>query len=739
MFELTAEEKSKVQEAFDDLMNGLPKNMIKTDREVIKKAYLFASKAHGTEKRKSGEPYILHPIAVAKIVSEEIGLRTRSIASALLHDVVEDTEYTLEDIEKEFGQQIRDIVDGLTKITVVIEGDSSLQASTFRKLLLTLVDDVRVILIKLADRLHNMRTLQALTRKKQIKIASETLYLFAPLAHRLGLYTIKTELEDLSLKHKNPDVYIDLANKISHSEKISSHFINKFIEPISAKLEEEKFNVEIFGRPKSIYSVWRKMQEKNVPFEQIYDILAVRIVFKPKPRIPEITQCWHIYSTITQLYKAKTDRLRDWVSRPKANGYEALHATFMGPHGKWIEVQIRSERMNDIAEHGFAAHWKYKTGDSKEGELDRWLKGVSDMLKNQETGDIEFLEDFKLNLFDAEMVTFTPKGKEIILPKNSSALDFAYEIHTAIGKKAIGAKVNHKLVPLSTRLNTGDQVEILTSDIQSPQLEQLEFVKTAKAKSSIKDSFKEQRRKEIFHGQKTIEEQLKLLNYRPQASVFRKLFDEFQVNSKDDLYQILGRDPVSLEQIKKILRKRSKSKTVRFWDLQFFTSKKNDQPTINTGSNSSLVIQGNPEENEFRLAKCCEPIPGDAVIGYRNDELSEILIHKTTCPIASKLMTSQGDHIVAAKWTSHKVMAFLARIYMTGIDRLGLANDITNNISKELSVNILSMNLDSHDGIFEAHFDLYVHNTEDINNLILNLSKVKSVDSVKRIEKIEDT
>jgi GTP pyrophosphokinase len=491
--------------------------------------------------------------------------------------------------------------------------------------------------------------------------------------------------------------------------------------------------------PKPIYSVWRKMQEKNVPFEQIYDILAVRIVFKPKPRIPEITQCWHIYSTITQLYKAKTDRLRDWVSRPKANGYEALHATFMGPHGKWIEVQIRSERMNDIAEHGFAAHWKYKTGDSKEGELDRWLKGVSDMLKNQETGDIEFLEDFKLNLFDAEMVTFTPKGKEIILPKNSSALDFAYEIHTAIGKKAIGAKVNHKLVPLSTRLNTGDQVEILTSDIQSPQLEQLEFVKTAKAKSSIKDSFKEQRRKEIFLGQKTIEEQLKLLNYRPQASVFRKLFDEFQVNSKDDLYQILGRDPVSLEQIKKILRKRSKSKTVRFWDLQFFTSKKNDQPTINTGSNSSLVIQGNPEENEFRLAKCCEPIPGDAVIGYRNDELSEILIHKTTCPIASKLMTSQGDHIVAAKWTSHKVMAFLARIYMTGIDRLGLANDITNIISKELSVNIRSMNLDSHDGIFEAHFDLYVHNTEDINNLILNLSKVKSVDSVKRIEKIEDT
>jgi GTP pyrophosphokinase len=739
MFELTTEEKNKVQEAFNELMNGLPKNIIKADKDLIRKAFVFASNAHGTEKRKSGEPYILHPIAVARIVSEEIGLRTRSIVSALLHDVVEDTEYTLDDIEKEFGAQVRAIIDGLTKITVVLDGDSSLQASTFRKLLLTLVDDVRVILIKLADRLHNMRTLQALPRKKQIKIASETLYLFAPLAHRLGLYSIKTELEDLSLKYKNPEVYIELANKINHSEKISSHFINKFIEPVKAKLEEEKFKLDVHGRPKTIYSVWRKMQEKNVPFEQIYDILAVRIVFKPKPRIPEITQCWHIYSTITQLYKAKTDRLRDWVSRPKANGYEALHATFMGPHGKWIEVQIRSERMNDIAEHGFAAHWKYKTGDSKEGELDRWLKGVSDMLKKQEAGDIEFLEDFKLNLFDAEMVTFTPKGKEIILPKHSSALDFAYEIHTEVGKKAIGAKINHKLVPLSTTLNSGDQVEILTSDIQSPQLEQLEFVKTAKAKSSIKDSFKEQRRKQIFRGQKNIEEQLKQLNYRPQASVFRKLFDEYRVNSKDDLYQILGKKEIPLEEIRQILRKRSKSKAVRFWDLQFFSSKKTEQLPIDSESNASLVIQENPEGNEFRLARCCEPIPGDAVIGYRNDESSEIIIHKSTCPIANKLMTSQGDHIVAAKWTSHKIMAFLARLNMSGIDRLGIANDITNIISKELSVNIRSMNLDSHDGVFEATFDLYVHNTEDINNMILTLSKVKGVDSVKRMEKIEDS
>lgn len=738
MFELTAEEKSKIQEAYAGLMAGLPRNISRTDKDLIRKAFLFASKAHGGEKRKSGEPYMVHPIAVAKIVSEEIGLGTKSITAALLHDVVEDTDYNLEQIEAEFGTHIRNICDGLTKITGVIDASSSNQASTIRKLLLTLVDDVRVILIKLADRLHNMRTLHALPRKKQIKIASETIYIYAPLAHRLGLYTIKTELEDLSMKYKNPEIYEDLANRISHSEKISAHFINKFIEPVRLKLEEEKFKFEIFGRSKSIYSVYRKMQEKNIPFEQVYDVLAVRIIFKPKPRIPEITQCLHIYSIIAAEYKEKSDRLRNWVSRPKANGYEALHATFMGPHGKWIEVQIRSERMNDIAEHGFAAHWKYKTGDSKEGELDRWIKKVSEMLQNQETGDIEFLEDFKLNLLDNEIVIYTPKGKEIIMPQGSTALDFAYEIHTEVGKKAIGAKINHKLVPLSRALNTGDQVEILTSDIQSPQIEQLSFVKTAKAKSSIKDTFKEQRKKEILRGQRILEERLKQLNYRPQASVFRKLFEEYGVSNKEDLYQILGRDDLPLEQIKKILKKRSKSKTVRFWNLQFFSSRKSDNEAAGKEVQPVVEDQANAEGIEFRLAKCCEPIPGDDVIGYRNEESSEVIIHKASCPIATKLLSSQAENIVPAKWTSLKKMAYLARLKMTGIDRIGIANEITNIISKELNVNIRSLNMESHDGIFEANFDLYVHHTEDINNLILNLSKVKGVDSVKRVEKLED-
>ena len=736
MFELTTEEQNRIHEAYEELMAGLPKNLVRTDRELIQKAFLFASKAHGSEKRKSGEPYVVHPIAVARIVSEEIGLGTKSIVCALLHDVVEDTHYSLEQIEEGFGTQVRNIIDGLTKITGAFDSNSSLQASTFRKLLLTLVDDVRVILIKLADRLHNMRTLEALPRKKQIKIAGETLYLYAPLAHRLGLYTIKTELEDLSLKYKNPEVYEDLANQIIRSEKISAHLINKFIEPVKQRLEEEKFRFDIFGRSKSIYSVWRKMQEKGIPFEQVYDILAVRIVFKPKPRVPEASQCLHIYSLIASIFKEKPDRLRNWVSRPKANGYEALHATFMGPHGKWIEVQIRSERMNDIAEHGFAAHWKYKTGDTKEGELDRWLKKVSETIKNPESGDMEFVDDFKMNLFDNEIVTFTPKGKEVILPQGSTALDFAYEIHTEVGKKAIGVKINHKLVPLSRILNTGDQVEILTSDIQSPQIEQLAFVKTAKAKSSIKDTFKDLRKKQIQNGQKILEEQLKQLNYRPQASVFRKLFESFGVTSKEELYQILGRDEIPLESIKRILKKRSKSREVKFWNLQIF-SKKTDQPAIDSGEPSGDRSK-DEEAFEFQLATCCHPIPGDEIIGFRNLESSQINIHKSTCDNAIRLMSQKGNLIVPTKWTSVKMLAYLARLYVTGIDRLGIASDITNAISKELNVNIRSLNIEAHDGIFEGIFDLYVHNTEDITNLVFNLTRIKGVDTVKRVEKMEE-
>ena len=738
MFELSVEEKNLIQKAFSELIEGLPKHIHKAEKEMIRKAYQFSLKAHGSERRKSGEPYVLHPIAVARIVSEEIGLGPKSIAAALLHDVVEDTEYALEDIEREFGTKIKTVIDGLTKITGAFDRNSTLQASTFRKILLTLAEDIRVILIKLADRLHNMRTLHALPRVKQIKTAGETLYLYAPLAHRLGLYSIKTELEDLSLKYKNPDVYSDLANKLSYNEKISAHFIKKFIEPIEAKLDEEKFKYEISGRPKSIYSVWHKMQIKSIPFEQVYDLFAVRIVFKPKPRIAEKTQCWFIYSLITDLFNVKPDRIRDWVSHPKANGYEALHATVMGPHGKWIEVQIRSDRMNDIAERGFAAHWKYKTGESQETELDKWIKKVSVLLQDQDTDDMEFLEDFKLNLFENEILTFTPKGREILLPKDSTALDFAYDIHTEVGNKAIGAKINHKLVPLSELLHPGDQVEVLTSDIQTPQLDWLEFVKTAKAKSSIKAAFKDQRKTEVAKGQQWLEEKLKEINYRPSTSVFRKLFEEFGVTAKEELYQQIGRQEIPLENLKKILKKRSKSKQVRFWGLQLFTPKENDSK-VPTGKRPGKVeLREDHEEKNFRLASCCEPIPGDEILSFRESETSEIVVHKSNCQIAIRLVSSKADQMVESKWTTHKVMAYLAHLHINGIDRIGLVNEITSIIFKELHVNIRSMVFETRDGIFEGNFDLYVHNTEDVIKLIGQLNKLKGVESVKRLEKSED-
>lgn len=740
MFELSVSEKGKVLEAYQELVSVLPANLTKQNKELIWKAYEFALKAHGGDKRKSGEPYILHPIAVARIVAEEIGMGTKSIVAALLHDVVEDTDYTLEDIEKEFGQPVKIIIDGLTKIKGAFSSDSSLQVSTFRKLILTLAEDVRVILIKLADRLHNMRTLGALPPKKQIKISSETLYLYAPLAHRLGLYTIKTELEDLSLKYKNPDVYKDIANRISHSEKVSGHFIKKFIEPIRTKLDEQDFEYDISGRPKSIYSVWHKMQTKNLAFEQIFDFLAVRITFKPKPKIAEKTQCWYIYSLITDLYKVKPDRIRDWVSHPKANGYEALHATVMGPHGKWVEVQIRSERMNEIAERGFAAHWKYKSDETREGELDKWIRKVSDMLQSQEVSDIEFFEDFKLNLFESEIVAFTPKGKEVPLPKGSTALDFAYDIHTQIGHTAIGAKVNHRLVPLSYKLSTGDQVEVLTSKIQTPQYEWLEMVKTARAKTAIKSVFKEQRRKDISKGQKILEEKLKELNYRPSSSVFKKMFEAYEVSSKEDLYLKLGQDLISLENLKKVLKKRSKNKQVRFWNLQFLSRKEDEnEEDLNPPDNSgTFLLREDQEKLDYQLANCCEPIPGDEIIGYRNPDSSNIVIHKSQCPTALKLNSSQAERMVQASWTSHKVLAHLARIKLQGIDRIGMANELTEKITTQLSINIRSMTIESRDGIFEGYFDLYVHNTEDLNKLISSLLKVKGVESVERVEKSEE-
>jgi len=709
------------------------------------KAYNLANEAHKGVRRKSGEPYILHPIAVAKIVSSEIGLGAKAVACALMHDVVEDTDYTIDDIERIFGKKIASIIDGLTKITDVFDANSTIQAENFRKILLTLADDIRVILIKLADRLHNMRTLESLPVTKQMKIASETIYLYAPLAHRLGLYAIKTELEDLSLKYRYPQVYEEIQAKITDNEKRRVQLINQFSLPIIQKLEENNIDFEINGRPKSVYSVWKKMQTKNVSFEEIYDLLAVRIVFNPYPHIPEKTQCWHIYSLITDIYRPKPDRLRDWVSTPKANGYEALHCTVMGPNGKWVEVQIRSRRMDEIAERGFAAHWKYKEMDTstQENELDKWIRRVREMLENPQENALEFLDEFKLNLFTSEIIVFTPKGETRSLPKGATAVDFAYEIHTEIGNKAIGAKVNHKLVPLSYKLSSGDQVEIITAASQKPTWELLDFATTAKAKAAIKNALKGDVKNKIERGQQLLETKLLEMGIQPSSWVFKKILPAYEVSSKDELYAKIGSGLVNLDNLKKILKKNSQSKWIKYWKLQLGLGSKKLKANEETPTRFDLrkpIVLGENSDAEnplYMVAKCCNPIPGDEVIGYLSPD-DVVIIHKATCAEAVRLMSQHGDRIVAAKWTTQMALSFLVRIEVNGMDRIGIISELTRVISQELMVNIRKFHIESHDGIFEGYIDLYVHDVTHLNNLIMNIMKIKGMENVKRMDKFDE-
>jgi len=749
MITQTKVEEIEIQEKFEYLLNNCSHCESKRDQQLIQKAFNIANEAHKGMKRRSGEPYILHPLAVAKIVTHEMGLGAKSVVCALLHDVVEDTDYTLENVERHFGKKIALIINGLTKISDIFDTSSSLQAENFRKILLTLSDDVRVILIKLADRLHNMRTLDSMPPNKQIKIAGETIYIYAPLAYRLGLYAIKTELEDYSLKYSYPEIFEDLVNKIKDNEKKRLQLINKFSLPIIEKLNQQNIKFEINGRPKSIYSIWNKIQNKNVLFEEVYDLLAIRIIFEPLPGIPEKTQCWNIYSMITDIYMPKPDRIRDWVSTPKTNGYEALHATVMGPSGKWVEVQIRTKRMDEIDEKGFAAHWKYKGVKSHESELDRWLKSIREMLENPQSNALEFLDEFKLNLFYSEIFVFTPKGQIKNLPKNATALDFAYEIHSEIGNKAIGAKLNHKLVSLNHKLNSGDQVEILTSDKQKIQREWLDFVITAKAKSYIKNSFKAERKNRIEKGKTILENKLKEFSLYPNSRIFRKLLSGYKVLNKDELYSKIGSEIITLENLKKILKKNTKNKWIRYWNLQFHksTSKSKSRKYQSNKPKkqqkfdykSPYILRENIDEPEtlYKIAKCCNPIPGDDVIGYKSPSES-VVIHKTKCPSAIILMSRHGDLIVPAKWTTHKILSFLTRISLKGIDRFGIYNNITTVISKELNVNIRTINLEGHDGIFEGTIDLYVHNTKDLNNLIMNLIKIKGLVAVNRVEASSD-
>jgi GTP diphosphokinase / guanosine-3',5'-bis(diphosphate) 3'-diphosphatase len=735
------EDKKLIESEYDSLVSNLYRCNKPGDREQIEKAFKIANEAHWNMRRKSGEPYIIHPISVAKIVNQEIGLGAKSITVALLHDVVEDTDYTLEDVEKDFGPKIKSMIDGLTKIsgTYNKENSSSLQAENFRKMLLTLSDDLRVILIKIADRLHNMRTLDSLPEHKKMKIAGETIFLYAPLANRLGLYAIKSELEDLSFKFRQPLIYDEIAAKLKLSEKKYIALINKFSLPIIDKLTNAGLMFDVSGRPKSIFSIWKKMQSKNVPFEEVYDVLAVRIVFEPSPGIPEKTQCWNIYSMITDTYLPKPDRLRDWVSRPKSNGYEALHLTVMGPEGKWVEVQIRSKRMDEIAERGYAAHWKYKGDGEQESELDKWLKKIRLMLENPLEDPIEFLDEFKMNLFSLEIMVFTPKGTLVSLPKGASALDFAYEIHTEIGNKAIGAKINYKLNPLSATLMSGDQVEIITSDIAKPEKEWLSFVRTAKAKEAIKDALKTETTNRIQKGMEILDEKLKELNVTPGPEVLKKLLLAYDVLNKDELYSGIELGIINLENLKKIVRKNTSKNVIKYWELRLIGSKKESKEVHETAENIDtsvpFLLRENVEnaEQSYEIAACCNPIPGDEVIGYRSPE-GAIVIHKPKCPVAIRIMSNEGNRIIAVKWAIHKLVSFLARISMTGIDRLGLVNEITNIISSELKVNMTNISISVKDGIFSGTIDIYVHHTKDLNNLILKISNIKGIENIKRVE-----
>ena len=733
----TAEDEVIIKEKWDDLLLSCTK-ICKNDEDwnFIKRAFFLAKEAHQGVRRRSGEPYLLHPIAVAKIVIEEIGLGVKSVVAALLHDVVEDTEYSVEDMERIFGPKIASMVDGLTKMSGVFNADTSEQAEYFRKVLLTLSDDVRVILIKIADRLHNMRTLGAMPMNKQIKITGETIYLFAPLAYRLGLYSIKSELEDLCMKYRFPQQYAEITQKLQESEASRREFIDKFNAPIIASLNRDNINYEISGRVKSVYSIWSKMQRKQIPFEEIYDLFAIRIVFKPLPFPSEKTQCWQIYSTITDIYTPKPDRLRDWISMPKANGYEALHSTVMGPDGVWVEVQIRTQRMEDIAERGFAAHWKYKhaTISQDEDEFDKWLKQIRAALNSPTENAVDFLDNFKLSLYTSEIVVFTPKGETRKMPFGATALDFAYDIHSKIGNSAISAKINHKLEPITTQINSGDQIEIITADNARPKPEWLETVTTAKAKQSIKSFLKRERQNNIERGMQMLDDKMKSLNVKLSGRVLRKITPIYDSKNKEELYSKIGAGIVSLDNLDKALKVNSKSKILKFWTL-FIPQKKEDEADDTAIPGEIAPAEEAPAtEPQFEIAECCKPIPGDKVVGYRDPATGNIVVHKATCDELNRLATQFGRNIVKEeiKWSQHKAMSYLVTTELRGIDRQGILLDLAKVVSADFNINIREVNIHSHDGIFEGSVSLYVKDAESLHAVMDKLRKIKGIESVKR-------
>ena len=732
-----------INQAFHELLNDYLSTKHRKEVEIITKAFNFANQAHKGIKRRSGEPYIMHPIAVASIVCNEIGLGSTSICAALLHDVVEDTDYTVEDIENIFGPKIAQIVDGLTKISGGIFGDrASAQAENFKKLLLTMSNDIRVILIKIADRLHNMRTLGSMLPNKQYKIAGETLYIYAPLANRLGLYKIKTELENLSFKYEHPEEYAEIEEKLNATAAERDKVFNDFTAPIRTQLDKMGLKYRILARVKSIYSIWNKMQTKHVPFEEIFDLLAVRIIFEPRNEEEELNDCFDIYVSISKIYKPHPDRLRDWVSHPKANGYQALHVTLMGNNGQWIEVQIRSERMNDVAEQGFAAHWKYKEGGGSEdeGELEKWLKTIKEILDDPQPDAIDFLDTIKLNLFASEIFVFTPKGELKTMPQNSTALDFAFSLHTDIGSHCIGAKVNHKLVPLSHKLQSGDQVEILTSKSQRVQPQWEVFATTARARAKIAAILRKERKANQKIGEEILSEFLKKEEIRPDDSVIEKLRKLHNAKNEEELLAAIGSKTIILgEADKNELKEKQTSNWKKYLTFSFGNSKEKQQeekePQEKEKINPKQVLKLTEEslQKKYIMAECCHPIPGDDVLGYV-DENDRIIIHKRQCPVAAKLKSSYGNRILATEWDTHKELSFLVYIYIKGIDSMGLLNEVTQVISRQLNVNIRKLTIETEDGIFEGKIQLWVHDVEDVKTICNNLKKIQNIKQVSRVE-----
>lgn len=737
-----------IQDGFEDLLKDYLNSNHRRKVERITKAFNFAKQAHDGVKRRSGEPYIMHPIAVAKIVCSEMGLGSTSICAALLHDVVEDTEYTVEDIRNMFGDKIAQIVDGLTKISGGIFGEqASAQAENFRKLLLTMSDDIRVILIKIADRLHNMRTLGSMLPAKQFKIAGETLYLYAPLAHRLGLFSIKTELEDLSFKYEHPQEYEAIRQKLEATASARELLFKHFAEPVDAKLQAMGLHYEMKARVKSIYSIWNKMQAKKVAFEDIYDIYAVRIIFDPLPGVDEKNQCWDIYSAITDIYRIRPDRIRDWVSRPKANGYQALHLTVMGPDGQWVEIQIRSRRMDDIAEKGFAAHWKYKENHVEEDtELDKWLQTITEILESPDPNALDFLDTIKLNLFSSEIFVFTPKGELKTLPQGATALDFAYALHSDVGNKCIGAKVNHKLVPLSHKLSSGDQVEVLTSRSQTPQPEWLNFVTTARARTKITAYIRKIRKEAVKNGETKVLVACQKSNVEPSSQNLDKLAMYYGFSKRDDLYYSVEKGDVVLpENIRKVFKKDDKSGLFKYvkqalrratqysksssGENQPETDKK-EKPVYD--KKKPYILKEEAFERNYVIADCCKPIPGDECLGFINDD-GNVVVHKRSCPIAMRLKSSFGERILNTVWSSHQLSSFEATLEVKGIDSLGVLNEITKIISEEFNVYIIRLLIEAKDGVFEGRIKLKVHDVEDIQKLCVRLSKIDNIKSVSRI------